>query len=379
MINTYIRNFQSKFNATPHTYRIPGRINLIGEHIDYNAGWVLPAAVDKSIYLSIAPSQEEHSHIYAQDFEQALELDHSQLQNHKGWGKYIAAILQIAQAKQLTVQPFNALFGGDLPIGSGMSSSAALCCGFIQALNDLNQWNLSKREIAKMGQATEHQVGIKCGLMDQYAVMFGQKDQFVLLDCLTETHEYVPANLGDYQLVLINSNVKHELLDSEYNNRREACENTLATLQQKYPQVQSFRDITKSMILENEDKFPQSQVLNSLFVVKEIERIQAAVQALKEGKVEELGQLLYDTHLGLSVEYRVSCDELDCLVELAKGQGVIGARMMGGGFGGCTLNLIHKDQAMETAETIAQAYQKETNIEADIIAVKIAQGTHKVE
>jgi len=359
-------------------YRAPGRINLIGEHLDYNDGFVMPAAIDKSMYFGIGLSNQGTHILSSLDYQQTVKLEAGESEL-PGWAKYFQALVEQLENRGFEAKAIHCAFSADLPIGGGLSSSAALCCGFLTALNDLHTWGLSKKEIVLIGQAAEHAVGINCGIMDQYAVTFGKKDQVIMLDCNAIEHSYYPADLGNYQLILINSCVEHALVDGAYNKRREACEQVISVIKEKEPQVTSYRDLSRKILKKYSKTFTPEQRMRANYVVDEIKRVKEAGLALKAGKIKRVGQLLFETHQGLSLEYEVSCPELDLLVSLAKKHHeVIGSRMMGGGFGGCTLNLIEKKSANEIAEKIASAYQKKTGIKPAIISVKIEDGVHKL-
>lgn len=360
-------------------YRAPGRINLIGEHLDYNDGFVMPAAIDKSMYFGIGLTNHSQHIITSVDYDTTLELT-GEAQDLPGWAQYFQAMLDQLAQRGLSVKPVRCAFSADLPIGSGLSSSAALCCGFLSAINDLHGFGLSKKDIVLIGQASEHAVGIKCGIMDQYAVTFGKKDHVISLDCNEIAHTYFPAELGDYQLILINSNVEHALVDGAYNKRREACEQVFSLIQAENPDIQNYRQVSPELLASIATRLTPEQRMRSGYVVAEISRVAEVGEALTSGNIKKVGKLLFETHQGLSLEYEVSCPELDLLVSLAKKHHeVIGARMMGGGFGGCTLNLIEKDEALSTAETIAKAYQTKTGLKPEVIVVNISDGVHKLE
>ncbi|MDW3646997.1 MAG: galactokinase [Bacteroidia bacterium] len=371
--------FSSKENSKEiNFYRAPGRINLIGEHLDYNDGFVMPAAIDKSMYFGVSASEKENSYIYSLDYDTGVELKAGN--DLPSWAKYFEALLDQLSKRGKEISAVHCAFSSDLPIGAGLSSSAALCCGFLTALNEMQELGLSKKDIVLTGQAAEHAVGIKCGIMDQYAVTFGKKDQVIMLDCNEISHSYFPAELGDYQLILINSNVEHALVDGAYNRRREASERAFAIVQAGEPHIKTYRDLDKETLAKYKRDFSPEQRMRSRYVVDEISRVKDAGKALNDGNIKKLGQLLFETHQGLSIEYEVSCPELDLLVSLAKKHHeVIGARMMGGGFGGCTLNLIKKDKALEIAGEIAAAYKKKTGLKPEIIEVNIENGVEKVE
>lgn len=375
-----IRNrYTELFNAEPLLVRSPGRINLIGEHTDYNDGFVMPAAIDKEIVFAIGLSGTSDSQIYAKDFDQHISVDikNPAKVNKPGWANYLLGVLFQIQQHGHSVQPFNCVFGGNIPTGSGLSSSAALECGFGFALNELFNLNIPRLTIVTMAQWAEHNyVGVKCGIMDQYASVMGKDGSVILLDCRSLQHRYAPIDLNDHIIVLCDTKVKHALVDSEYNTRRLECEEGVRILKKYYPTIQSLRDVSFDMLNKHKDELKEKVFDRCFYVVSEIQRVQDATKDLEANDLKAFGKKMYETHEGLSKLYQVSCPELDFLVDEAKKTGkVFGARMMGGGFGGCTINILKEDDADEVIDSLTQAYKKKYNIDMPAYRVKIKDGT----
>ncbi|MCD9856809.1 galactokinase [Epilithonimonas sp. JDS] len=386
LVNKTIEIFRDQYDAEPSLIVLsPGRINIIGEHIDYNNGFVLPAAIDKYICIAISKNEEsEKSHFFAIDMDDHYTLDHRQPLKPSGdvsWTNYLLGVINQIQERGKIVGSVKLAFSSTIPIGAGLSSSAALECGFAFALDQLFDLNFSKKEIALISQKAEHTfAGVNCGIMDQFSSVFGKKDKVFKLDCDTLEYEYYNADLGDNTLVLFDSCVKHSLLASGYNDVRKDVEKGLELIKSNFAEVKNWRDVTIEMLNQIRNQLGDSIYDKCTFVIEEIQRVGLAADALKIGEFEVLGKLLSQTHFGLSKQYGVSCEELDFLVnETLKLDGVLGARMMGGGFGGCSINLIRKDQAEKVAETIAKIYLEEFNINLKIYPVKISEGTLKYE
>ena len=358
-----MRHFATIAQQTPALFSAPARINLIGEHTDYNHGFVLPAAIDRHIYFAIAVNEAPIFQIDSTDLKESVrfEKDNAAAPDQL-WAKYFHCMIDVLKEKGHHFPPMICAFGGNIPIGSGLSSSAALTCGFIYALNELFGWNLTRLEIAQLAQASEHRVGLNCGIMDQYAVLHGKKNQVLQLDCLALTHQYFPLDLGDHSLVLFNSMVSHSLADSAYNDRRESCERVLHTIQEKHANVQSLRDIDFNLLAKFQNQLSPLDYQRVSFVLAENQRVIKTTKALSEGQLKTVGEYLYQSHEGLSKVYEVSCEELDFLVDnLREKMGVLGSRMMGGGFGGCTINLIQNDCIEQVANELTIAYQQKYN------------------
>lgn len=380
LIQNTTEHFEKLFQKQPeHIFLSPGRINIIGEHVDYNDGFVLPAAINKYICFAISKNENSECALVAKDLNEVYQFDLKDTFQpiDKMWVNYILGVLQQLKEKGLKLNGFTIVFSSTIPMGAGLSSSAALECGIAYAMNKMFDLNLSKEEIVLIGQKAEHTfAGVNCGIMDQFASVFGKKNKVIKLDCTTLAYEYHKANFKDYQLVLFDSCVKHTHLTSGYNDRRNEVEQGLAIIKAAYPEVTSFRNCTEQMVLSLKDKLGEIIFNRCLFVVHEIERVELAVKALSEGNIEQLGNLMTKTHYGLSELYEVSCPEMDFLVQETNNfSAIIGARMMGGGFGGCTINLVKKENVKAVIEKMTQAYKTKYNIELKSYKIKIAKGT----
>lgn len=371
--------FEKSFGTTPQKIVLsPGRINIIGEHIDYNDGYVLPAAIDKIICFAFEKNNTQKSKIIAIDLNEEFEIDLTQkIQlSEVVWTNYILGIIKQLQDNDFSFGGFNCVFSSNIPVGSGLSSSAALECGMIFGIRELFDLKIEKVDIALLGQKAEHWVGINCGIMDQFSSVHGLENKVIKLDCNTLDFEYHNADFKDYSLVLFDSNVKHSLFTSEYNNRRLECEEGLSIIRNHFPEIKTFRDCNEEQLLSIQDKMNEIVFKRVHFVVKEIRRVSEACEALDNGNIELLGQLLFDTHDGLSKEYEVSCPELDFIVEQAKKEEtVIGSRLMGGGFGGCAITLIKKGNEKNIKEKFTSLYFDTFGIDLKIYDVKISNGT----
>lgn len=371
--------FEKSFGTTPQKIVLsPGRINIIGEHIDYNDGYVLPAAIDKIICFAFEKNNTQKSKIIAIDLNEEFEIDLTQeIQlSEVVWTNYILGVIKQLQDNGFSFEGFNCVFSSNIPVGSGLSSSAALECGMIFGIKELFNLTIEKVDISLLGQKAEHWVGINCGIMDQFSSVHGLENKVIKLDCNTLDFEYHNADFKDYSLVLFDSNVKHSLFTSEYNNRRLECEEGLSIIKSHFPEIKTFRDCKEEQLLSIQDKMNEIVFKRVHFVVKEIRRVSEACEALDNGNIELLGQLLFDTHDGLSKEYEVSCPELDFIVEQAKKEEtVIGSRLMGGGFGGCAITLIKKGNEKNVKEKFTSLYFDTFGIDLKIYDVKISNGT----
>ena len=371
--------FEKTFGSKPEKVVLsPGRINIIGEHIDYNDGYVLPAAIDKVICFAFEKSNSKKSKIFAIDLNEEFEIDLTQEVKLSDvvWTNYIRGVIKQLQDNGFDFEGFNCVFSSNIPVGSGLSSSAALECGMIFGISALFDLKIEKKNIALLGQKAEHWVGINCGIMDQFSSVHGLENKVIKLDCNTLDFEYHKADFKDYSLVLFDSNVKHSLFTSEYNTRRIECEQGLSIIKNNFPEIKSFRDCSEEQLLSIQDKMNATVFKRVHFVIKEINRVIKACEALDQGNIELLGQLLFETHYGLSKEYEVSCDELDMLVDTAKADdSIIGSRVMGGGFGGCTINLIKKGHENEVKSKFSNLYLNTFGIELKFYDVKISNGT----
>ena len=373
-------HFEKSFHSKPeYIFLSPGRINIIGEHVDYNDGFVLPAAINKYVCIVISSNKDSKCKIIAKDLNEIFEFDlqDNLVPNVEMWINYILGVLQQFKERNFAMQGFNAVFSSTVPIGAGLSSSAAVECGFAYALNKMFDFDLTKEEIALIGQKSEHTfVGVNCGIMDQFASVFGKKNKVIKLDCNTLEYEYYAADFKKYSLLLLDSNVKHTHLTSGYNVRRQEVEAGLKIIKQHFPEVKTFRNCTENMVLELKEKLGETIFKRCHFVVKEIQRVQDAANALSQSDFAALGKLMSETHEGLSKEYEVSCDEIDFLVDAVQYEKtVLGSRMMGGGFGGCSINLVEKGSEEALIKTISERYADAFGIELKAYKVKISKGT----
>jgi galactokinase len=357
----------------------PGRINIIGEHIDYNDGFVMPAAINKYICFAISKNENSQCTLVAKDLNDTyiFDIDDELKPIDKMWANYILGVLQQLKQKGLPMSGFTIVFSSTIPMGAGLSSSAALECGIGYAMNKMFHLGLTKEDIALIGQKAEHTfAGVNCGIMDQFASVFGKKNSVIKLDCNTLEYEYYKADFKKYSLLLLDSNVKHTHLTSGYNVRRQEVELGLSIIKQHFPEVKTFRNCTENMIIELKDTLDETVFKRCHFVVNEIQRVKEAAEALNHSDFKKLGELMSKTHEGLSKDYEVSCEEIDFLVDAVQHEKtVLGARMMGGGFGGCSINLIEKGAEAKLIEKIAEHYQKAFGIELKAYKVKISKGT----
>jgi galactokinase len=371
--------FESIFRTTPLIVRSPGRINLIGEHTDYNGGFVMPAAINYDTIFAMANATDGKSEIYSVKYDQpfVVDMNNPAPVESPAWANYLLGVLKQFQLHGHQVKPFKCVFGGDVPLGAGLSSSASVECGFAFALNELNGTGLPRQKMVEMAQWSEHNfVGVKCGIMDQFASMMGKKGHVIVLDCRSLEYHYSPLSLPDHAVVLCDTKVKHSLVDSQYNNRRSECERGVQILRKHYGNVNTLRDVTEEMLMKHKDEITGKMFDRCLYVVQEIKRVQEASEDLKANRLEAFGKKMYETHDGLSRMYEVSCDELDFLVEEARKFGsVLGARMMGGGFGGCTINIIPKSRVDSFIAKASESYHKKFGHDMATYVVSIEDGT----
>jgi galactokinase len=374
------QRFREQFQQEPVLVRAPGRINLIGEHTDYNEGWVMPAAIDKEFVFALAPNNTGVTQAIAYDKNETRTFSFSEIAPGHGWIHYLMGVQHGFRQIGIPFQGMNVVFGGTIPDGAGLSSSAALCCGFGFAISEALQLHIAGLGLAKIAQYAEHQfAGVMCGLMDQYASLHGKAGHALKLDCRTLTHEYVPWQPEGLQLVLVDTKVKHALAATAYNDRRAACEQAVRALRAFYPQVESLRDVTEVMLMQRQDELGADVFVKARFVVQENKRLQAAAQCLQESDYIGFGKLLNQAHWALSQGYEVSCEELDFLVKLAEEErGVVGARMVGGGFGGCTLNLIHSDRVDYFRGWVFEKYLAQFEKEPDFYLVNLTDGVSRL-
>lgn len=376
----FIKHFDGK---TGNIYFSPGRINLIGEHTDYNGGFVFPGAVDKGIMAEVRPNGTDTVMAYSIDLKDRVEFKVTDPEGPRAtWARFIYGMVREFQALGVDVKGFNIAFAGDVPLGAGMSSSAAMESCFGCALNDLFADNkISKWDIVLAGQATEHKyIGVNCGIMDQFASVFGDEGKLMRLDCRSREFEYFPFHPQGYKLVLLNSKVKHELVGSPYNDRRKSCENVVETLGKHFPEkkFETLRDAEMNELEAVKAEVSAEDYQRAHFVLGEKERVLTVCNALEKDDYETVGKMMFATHYGLSKEYEVSCEELDYLVEIAQECGVTGSRIMGGGFGGCTINLVKDDRYDQFIHTATEKFTTKYGHVPEVYPVIISQGSHKV-
>ena len=375
----FIKHFDGTTGAV---YASPGRINLIGEHTDYNGGFVFPGAIDKSMVAEIKPNGTNLVKAYSIDLKDYVEFGLNEEDAPRAsWARYIFGVCREMIKRGVEVKGFNTAFAGDVPLGAGMSSSAALESTYAYALNDLFGENrIDKLELAKVGQATEHNYcGVNCGIMDQFASVFGKKGQLIRLDCRSLEYQYFPFDPQGYRLVLVDSVVKHELASSAYNKRRQSCEAAVAAVQKKYEGVEFLRDVTMDMLNDCKDDISEEDFKRAEYVIEEIQRVLDVCAALEKGDYETVGQKMYETHQGMSKLYEVSCDELDFLNDLAFDCGVTGSRVMGGGFGGCTINLVKEELYNTFINKAKEDFKAKFGRSPKIYDVVISDGARRLE
>lgn len=375
----FIKHFDG---STGYIYASPGRINLIGEHTDYNGGFVFPGAVNVGIMAEIKPNGTDKVKAYSIDLKDYTEFGlNEEDAPSASWAKYIFGVCRELIKRGVEVRGFNTAFAGDVPLGAGMSSSAAIESTYAFALNQLfGNDKLDRMELAKAGQMTEHNyVGVKCGIMDQFASLFGKEGHLMRLDCRSLEHKYFPFNPKGYKLVLLDSCVKHELASSAYNQRRQSCENVVAEIRKDHPEVEYLRDVTMEMLQSYKGRVSEEDYMRAEYVVAEIQRVLDVCDALEKGDYELVGQKMYETHEGMSKLYEVSCEELDFLNQIAQECNVTGSRVMGGGFGGCTINLVKNEFYDLFVETAKTRYQEKYGKTPKVYDVVISDGARRVE
>ena len=372
--------YQQHFGEGARIFFSPGRINLLGEHVDYNGGFVLPAAINKGIWFAIAANHTNSANFVAADIDESFSVELDAIKKLDGWKNYVLGVLHILQQKKYVIGGFNCLFGGNVPQGAGLSSSAALEAGLVYALDKLFNLGLNTQQMALIAQEAEHSFpGTKCGIMDMFASLHGKEGHCILLDCNSLHYEYLPIVETEYELVLINSKVHHSLNDGQYNKRRQEAMEGLSFFQTLNKNVISFRAVNPDVVNQFRENLSPEVYNRCLYITQEIERTQKAAEYLKSNNLIEFGKLMYQTHKGLSELYEVSCGELDYLVTEAKLQyDVIGSRMMGGGFGGCTINLIAKNNRDNVVSSIVSSYQRVYDIQPEVYLVETSNGTHEM-
>lgn len=383
MISEITSKFIDLFNSKPLLFRSPGRINIIGEHTDYNEGFVLPAAIDKEMVFAIYPNNLKTLRAFAFDLEKFAEIPipNIQRQTDNLWVNYLGGIIDQLRKKNISIEGIDVVVGGNIPIGAGMSSSAAMECGFIYALNSIFSLDLKTIEMVKMAQMAEHEfAGVKCGIMDQFAVMHGKEKMVMKLDCRSLDFRYEPLDLKDHTILLCDTKVKHNLASSEYNIRRQECEEGVQIVAKKFPDVKSLRDISLEQLEVCKNDLNTTVYSRCKYVIEENLRLDTTCIALEKDELEIVGKILYGSHSGLKNLYSVSCPELDQLVEIAqKTEGVAGARMMGGGFGGCTINILHKDSIADFKNKVNELYYRKKGISESFYEVGIREGTSQIQ
>ncbi|MGD9994320.1 MAG: galactokinase [Salinivirgaceae bacterium] len=381
MIEKIKSAFEARFGTNPILVKSPGRVNLIGEHTDYNDGFVLPAAVDVAIYFACKPNKSNTFRLYSFDLDDSYETPVDKIDKcNKHWANYLLGVIAQFTKVGKNIQGFDCVFGGDIPMGAGMSSSAALETGLAFAINYMEDLGFETIDLVKFSQKAEHEyAGVQCGIMDQFASMHGKINRVIKLDCRSLDYSYYPLDMSEQILVLVNTGVKHSLASSAYNKRRQECEAGVALLQKHQPEIRSLRDVSLAFIQAHQNEFDPLIYKRCTYVIEENLRLENACKALDEQDFVSFGKQMFGSHEGLKNKYEVSCKELDHLVDLAKSiNGVLGARMMGGGFGGCTINLVKKDAVKIFEETIKANYKTPDRLEPQIIKVSIEEGTHLV-
>ena len=369
--------FKSRFGAEGVLYVAPGRFNLIGEHTDYNGGFVFPGAIDKFIMAEIKPNGTDKVRVYSIDIDEYVEFGlNEEDAPAQQWARYIFGVCREIIKRGGVVKGFDAVFAGNVPLGAGLSSSAALESCFANALNELfNDNRFPRMELARIGQSTEHNYcGVNCGIMDQFASVHGKKDNLMRLDCRSGEFEYFPFKLDSYKLVLVDSRVKHELVDSPYNKRRESCERVAKTLG-----VETLRDADMAMLDAAREKISDEDYKRAKYVIEEKQRVLDVCDALVKGDYDTVGKCMYGTHEGMSKLYEVSCEELDFLNDVAKECGVTGSRIMGGGFGGCTVNLVKDELYNDFIDTVTRRFNEAYGHEPRIYPVIVSDGARRYE
>lgn len=372
--------FASLYGEAGTLYTSPGRINLIGEHTDYNGAFVFPGAIDKAMVAEIRPNGTDRIRAFALDLGEAAEFGLKEEDApQQSWARYIFGVCREIQKRGGKIAGFDTVFAGDVPLGAGMSSSAALESTFAFALDDLFSLGLTKWDMAKIGQATEHNYcGVKCGIMDQFASVFGKAGKLLRLDCKSFEYEEHPFDPKGYCLLLVDSCVKHELASSAYNKRRESCERVVAVLAKRYPEIKFLRDASFAQLEEVKNEVSEEDYKRAAYVIGEVERVLTVCEALDKGDYQTVGEKMYETHHGMSKLYEVSCEELDFLNDLAREFGVTGSRVMGGGFGGCTINLLKEELHDSFIAEVKKCYEAKYGIQPKFYDVVISDGARRL-
>ncbi len=373
--------FKALFGEGGNLFASAGRINIIGEHTDYNGGYVFPGAIDCGIMAQIKLNGTDKVRAYSLDYNELAEFGLKEEDvPAQAWARYIFGVCRETIKRGGRVAGFDTVFAGDVPLGAGLSSSAALESTFAFAINELNKNGIDKFELAKIGQSTEHNYcGVKCGIMDQFASIFGKKGSLIRLNCKTMEYKYYPFNPQGYKVVLLDSCVKHELASSAYNKRRESCENAAAAIRKYHPEVETLSDAKRQWLEEVRTEIPEEDFMRAEYVIGEVQRVLDVCDALERGDYETVGEMMYQTHFGLSRLYEVSCEELDFLNKLARKMDVTGSRVMGGGFGGCTINLVKNELYDQFIATAKEQFKAKFGHEPKVYDVVISDGARCVE
>ena len=380
-MKTRIREkFKTLFGVEGEVFASAGRVNLIGEHTDYNGGYVFPGAIDCGIMAEIKVNGTNKVKAFSLDYDEYVEFGLAEEDKpQQQWARYIFGVCRETIKRGGKVEGFNCVFAGDVPLGAGLSSSAALESTFAFAINELFDNKIDKFELAKIGQSTEHNYcGVKCGIMDQFASIFGKKGSLIRLNCKTLESKYYPFNPVGYKVVLVDSCVKHELASSAYNKRRESCENAAAAIKKNHPEVDFLSDAKRVWLEEVREEIPEEDFLRAEYVIGEVQRVLDVCDALERGDYETVGEMMYQTHFGLSKLYEVSCPELDFLNKLARKCDVTGSRVMGGGFGGCTINLVRNELYDAFVTAAAAKYSEQFGHDLKVYDVVIGDGARKL-
>ncbi|MFA7458678.1 MAG: galactokinase [Bacteroidales bacterium] len=374
------KKFLSLFGEKGQLFASGGRINLIGEHTDYNGGYVFPGAIDKGIMAGIKVNGTSIVKAYSLDYQEYVEFGLNENDTpEQSWARYIFGVCRETIKRGGKVEGFNTVFAGDVPLGAGLSSSAALESTYAFALNELFDNGIGKFVLARIGQDTEHNYcGVKCGIMDQFASLFGKAGSLIRLNCKTLEYKYFPFNPKGYKLVLIDSCVKHELASSAYNKRRQSCENAAAVIRRNHPEVEFLSDSKRVWLEEVRGEIPEEDFLRAEYVIGEVQRVLDVSDALERGDYEIVGEMMYQTHFGLSRLYEVSCEELDFLNKLARQCDVTGSRVMGGGFGGCTINLVKNEIYENFVNLACEQFEARFGYAPKVYDVKICDGARKL-
>jgi len=379
-MNAIRKKFEELYSKKPLVVSSPGRVNFIGEHTDYNEGFVLPGAVDKKMFVALAPNDTNNVNLYANEYSKSFSfsLEYIKPEKKEDWTSYLIGVAYYIEELGHKIKGVDVLIDGNVPVGAGMSSSAALCCAFGFALNELFSLGLTRMHIAYIGQKTEHFfVGANVGIMDQFASLHGKAGHLMKLDCRSMEFEYIPFDFPDHAIVMVNSMVKHSLAGSEYNVRRHQCEEGVHTMKKFLSDdIRSLRDVPLQQLKEHKSDMSEVVYNRCLYVIMENERLLNGCRLLQAGDLPGFGRLMYETHEGLSKLYEVSCEELDFLANNAhEYEGVTGTRMMGGGFGGCTINVVKREAVDRFTAFIKEKYLERFKKETEVYITQIEDGT----